>query len=190
VGVLVTYFETREIAGITIFAALWGILNVTLSPIFFQMFHLPFLCDVIGFSAITLAVWWVRKMGTATLVGFIATVINFMLRPDALHFLGFTAASMSFDVLSPVIGYKRLFEERTFASAWLFVTSVISAAVAGLIIGSFFMAPTALQQVGGILGWAALHAAGGVIGGAIGVILMNALIARGFTAKKVVQRQK
>lgn len=185
-----TYFETREIAGITIFAALWGILNVTLSPIFYQMFHLPFLCDIIGFSAITLAVWWVRKLGTATLVGFIATVINFMLRPDALHFLGFTAASITFDVLSSGIGHKRLFEKRTFASVWLFVASVISAAIAGLVIGAFFMAPAALQQVGGILGWAALHAVGGVIGGAIGVILMNALIARGFAAKKVMQRQE
>ena len=177
------YFGTRDIAGIAIFAALWGVLNVTLSPLFFQLFHLPFLCDLIGFASITLAVWWVRKMGTATLVGIIATIINFMFRPTAMHFLGFMAASVVFDVLSFASGYERLFKRRAFGSAILIVISIVSAAAAGLIIGSFFMAPMALQRWGGVLGWAGLHAVGGVIGGAVGVSLMNALSIRGIFAE-------
>jgi len=177
------YFGTRDLAGIAVFAALWGVLNVTLSPIFFQIFHLPFFCDLIGFTGLILAVWLVRKLGTATLVGFIATILNFMLRPTALHFLGFTAAAVAFDVLAAIIGYKRLFENRVLGAISLFIISVVSAAIAGLIIGAFFLIPAILQRWGGILGWAGLHAVGGVIGGIIGIILVNALAARGITPK-------
>jgi len=184
------YFKTRDIAGIAIFAALWGVLNVTLSPVFFRLFHLPFLCDLIGFASLTLAVWWVRKIGTATLVGIIATIVNFMFRPTAMHFLGFTAASIVFDALSFVSGYKQLFKRRILGSVILIVISIISAAVAGLIIGSFFMAPKILQRWGGVLGWAGLHAIGGIIGGIVGVSLMNALTIRGIATAETLEEKK
>ena len=57
--------------------------------------------------------------------------------------------------------------------------SVLSAAVAGLIIGTFFMAAPALANWGGILGWAGLHSVGGIIGGVIGIVLVTGLDARG-----------
>jgi hypothetical protein len=177
------YFGTRDLAGITIFAALWGVLNATISPIFFQVFHLPLWCDLVGFAAIILAAWYVRKIGAATLVGVIATIINFAFRPEAYHFFGFTAASIVFDVLSSFIGHKRIFEKRLLGSLSLFAISVFSAAVAGLIIGAFFLVPAVLQTWGGILGWAGLHAIGGAIGGIVGVSLTNALTARGITPK-------
>lgn len=177
------YFRTRDLAGISIFAALWGVLNVTVSPAFFQIFHLPFACDLIGFSALVLAVWWSRKIGTATFVGSIALIINMIARPTALHFFGFLAASVVFDILAFISGYNHLFEERLTGSIILFIISVISAAFAGLVIGSFFMVPQALTQWGGVLGWSGLHAVGGVIGGAIGVTIMNALSVRGLTPK-------
>ncbi len=183
------YFGTRDLAGIAIFAALWGVLNATISPVFFRLFHLPFLCDLIGFAAQILAVWWVRKFGTATFVGFVATVVNFMFRPDAVHFLGFTAASILFDVITSLTGHKRLFGNRLAGSVVLFALSVFSAAVAGLIIGVFFMEPAPLQRWGGILAWSGLHAVGGIIGGVVGVVLMNALIARGITAKGMEVRE-
>jgi len=174
-----TYFKTKDIAAITIFAALWGVLNSLISPIFFQIFHLPFLCDLIGFASIILATWYVRKIGTATMVGFIATIINFMLLPTAIHFLGFTATSIVFDVLAFTVGYKRMFEKKLVGSISLFTISVSSAAFAGFLIAFFFMTPTALRNWGGTLGWAGLHATGGVLGGVLGIILMNALALRG-----------
>jgi len=179
-----SYFTAREIASITIFAALWGILSTTLSPIFYKLFHLPFLCDLIGFTSIILAVWWVEKIGTATSVGLIATIINFMFRPTAMHFLGFSAASIVFDILAFTSGYKRLFEQKILGSILLTAISIISAAVAGVIIGALFMSPMALQRWGGVLGWAGLHAIGGTIGGVVGISLMNALISRGITPSK------
>jgi len=180
-----TYFGTRDLAAITIFAALWGVLNATISPIFFQVFHLPFWCDLVGFAAIILAAWYVRKIGAATLVGVIATIINFVFRPEAYHFFGFTAASILFDVLTSFIGHTRVFEKRLLGSLSLFAISVFSAAVAGLIIGAFFLVPAMLQTWGGILGWAGLHAIGGAIGGIVGVSLTNALTSRGITPKTV-----
>ncbi|MFB0522136.1 MAG: hypothetical protein ACETV1_00060 [Candidatus Bathyarchaeia archaeon] len=176
------YFKTDDLAVISIFAALWGVLNVTISPAFFSLFHLPFACDLIGFSALILAVWWSRKIGTATFVGFIALIINMMVRA-ATHFFGFLAASVVFDVLAFVSGYNRLFERRLVGSTILFTISVISAAFAGLVIGSFFMVPTELTRWAGVLGWSGLHAVGGVIGGAIGVTIMNALSIRGLTPR-------
>ena len=177
-----TYFETRDLAGIAIFAALWGVLNVTVSPAFFQIFHLPFACDLIGFSALILALWWSRKIGTATFVGLIALIINMIVRPTGLHFFGFFAASILFDILSFVSGYNHLFEKRLFGSVILFIISVLSATSAGLMIGYFFMVPSALIQWGGVLGWAGLHAEG-IIGGFIGITIMNALSIRGLTPR-------
>ncbi len=184
-----TYFTTRDLAGVTIFATLWGILNDILSPIFFQLFGLPFLCDIIGFSALILAIWWVRKLGTATFVGFVALIINLLLRPTALHFFGFFMASILFDVLTFLGGYERLFKKGLFGSAILFTISVFSAGIAGLIIALFFMDPSFLAGKGGILAWAALHAVGGVIGGALGVSLLSALKARGLSANFDILKQ-
>lgn len=162
------YFNSRDVAAIAICSALWGVLNSTLSPIFFQVFHLPFLCDLIGFASLILAVWWTRKFGTATAVGIIATVINFLFRPDAFFFLGFTVASLVFDVLTRLLGYRNCFERALTGTVSLVLISVFSAALAGSIIGLFFMPAPALTSWGGVLGWAALHAVGGVIGGIIG----------------------
>ena len=183
VGGSLTYFRPRDLAIISIFAALWGVLNVTVSPAVFQIFHLPFACDLIGFSALILATFWVRKLGTATFVGLIALIINMMVRPTAFQFFGFFAASIIFDILVFLSGYRRIFKKRLVGSIILFIISVFSAAVAGLIIGSLFMPPPALTQWGGVVGWAGLHAIGGVIGGIIGLTIMNALRVRGLTPR-------
>lgn len=104
-----TYFNSRELAAASLFASLWGVLNAVFSPVVFQAFGLPILCDMLGFAALSLTFWWVRKFGAATVVGFVATLINFILNPGGLFFLGFTAASIVFDVAASSIGYKRVF---------------------------------------------------------------------------------
>ena len=185
------YFDTRDIAAIAICASLWGVLNSIFSPIFFRMFGLPFLCDLIGFSVLTLTVWWIGKLGSATAVGLIATIINFILSPSSTQFLGFTAASIVFDVAAKVVGYDRAFGKAVNTTVSAVSISTLSAAVAGFIIGTFFMAAPALVRWGGVLGWAALHAAGGIMGGVIGAVLVSALITRGVLARaKRVEGQK
>jgi len=180
-----TYFDSREVAAIALFSALWGVLNSIFAPIVFRMFGLPILCDMIGFALLTLTVWWVRKFGAATAVGLIATVINFIFNPGGVHFLGFTAASIVFDITAKLIGYDRCFKKLSITTVSMLSISVLSAAAAGLIIGTFFMAAPALAKWGGVLGWAGLHAVGGVIGGFIGIALVTGLVTRGVCRKDV-----
>jgi riboflavin transporter FmnP len=180
-----TYFNSREVAAVALLSALWGVLNSIFAPIFFSMTGLPLLCDLIGFTVLVLTVWWIRKPGAASAVGIIATVINFIFNPGGTHFLGFTAASIVFDLISYIIGYERSFKTQFATTASMLPVAIISAAVAGFIIGSFFMAGPALAKWGGVLGWAGLHAVGGLIGGFIGIMLVVALASRGIHRAEV-----
>jgi len=173
-----TYFNARDIAAISMCAALWGVLNSIFAPVFFSMFHLPFFCDMVGFSVLILAAWWIRKIGAITIIGAIATLINFALVANPYHFLGFTAASVFFDLTVAISGYHRSFGKRTYTITSMMTISIVSAALAGYIIGTFFMAGSTIAAMGGVLGWAGLHAVGGVIGGAIGASLVIGLYAR------------
>lgn len=71
------YFNSKEIAAIAIYASLWAILNWAVTPIFWDLTHLPILCDMVGVSLLVLTVWWVRKLGAASMMGAIATILNF-----------------------------------------------------------------------------------------------------------------
>jgi hypothetical protein len=175
------YYNSHEIAAVALLSALWGVLNSIFSPIVFNMFGLPILCDMIGFAVLSVAVWWVRKLGAATMVGIISTAINFTFNPGGVFFLGFTAASIVFDVASWLARYNVYFKKTSLTAISLFSVSVLSAAVAGFIIGTYFMAAPALAKWGGVLGWAGLHAVGGIIGGSIGISLVAGLGARGFS---------
>ncbi len=163
------YFNSRDLAAISLCAALWGVLNAIFSPIFFAITGMPFLCDLIGFFTLILTVWWIRKPGAATVVGLIATVISFSLNPGGIHFLAFTAASVVFDLLTWTIGYKKLFGKPIITAVSLTAISLLSATLAGFLIASFFMPSQTLAL------WTGLHAAGGVIGGIVGFLLIAAL---------------
>jgi len=179
------YFTSRDIAAISMSAAIWSVLNVIISPILWNMTHSPFFCDMIGFACLIFATWWTRKLGTATLVGVIATIINLMLSPGALQMVGFAAASIFFDLASRVVGYDTMFRsepaqalnlissQRGFISQM--ALSIVSAAIAGTIIGSLFMNPQFLATMGGLLFFVGLHVAGGVLGGVLGFTLVRAL---------------
>jgi len=171
------YFKSTDIAAIALCASLWGVLNAVLSPVFFSIFHLPFLCDLIGFTVLSVAAWWIRKFGAITLIGLIATAINFIIVPGGVHFLGFTAASVFFDLTVSLVA-QRAFTKPVLTATSMMTLSIASAALAGYLIGTFFMALPAMVQWGGVLGWAGLHAIGGIIGGAIGSFLIIALNAR------------
>ncbi|MEM1508321.1 MAG: hypothetical protein QW291_02465 [Thermofilaceae archaeon] len=164
--------KASDITAIAISAAFWSILNAILAPIFWQLTRLPILCDFLASISLILATWWVRKPGTATLVGFLATVLNFILRPGAMHFLGFTVASVVLDVLLWILGYSRCFS-RTYRSALVVAAGTVSTWVAGLIIGAFFMPGVSL------LYFSTLHALGGFIGAVIAVLLVKAVEKRG-----------
>lgn len=174
-----TYFTSRDVAAIAMCAALWGGLSTTVAPMFWRATHMPFLCDMVGIISLILVVWWTRKFGAVTMTGIIATIITLALKPDATHFFGFLAASVVFDVLTKLLGYKNCVEKPYLSVITLLSISVISTAIAGIIIGNLFMNPKFLTTMfGGIAFFALLHAVGGAIGGAIGLSLIKALSTR------------
>jgi len=175
------YFNSRDIAAIALCAALWGVLNSIFSPMVFSITHLPLLCDLIGFTVLTVAAWWIRKAGAITVIGLVATIINFLLNPQALTFLGFTAAALAFDLVSALVGFNNFFKKAFNTAIIAIIISTLSAAIAGFTIGTFFMTAPALSLWGGVAGWAGLHAVGGVIGGTIGASLVTALNSRKIT---------
>jgi hypothetical protein len=173
------YFTSRDIAAIAMFAALWSVLSAYIAPIFWSATHMPFFCDMLGIISLMLALWWVRKFGAVTITGIIATIITFILNPYATHFFGFTAASVVLDVLTRLIGYQNCLEKLIPSVISLLFASVASTAVAGVIIGNLFMNPNFLVTMfGGVAFFAGLHAAGGAIGGTIGLMLIKALSTR------------
>jgi len=173
------YFSTRDIAAMALSAALWAVLNWLVAPIFWQLTHLPILCDMIGTSLFILTLWWVRKPGAVSFMGIVATVLNFVLRPGAFHFLGFTAASLVFDAAAVIIGYGNSLDRGLVSSAILVANSLVSTCVAGVIIGSLFMNPMFLSEMfGGVAFFAVLHGAGGLIGGVLGIVIVRGLEAR------------
>ncbi len=172
------YLKTQEIAIISIGAALWGVLNAIFSPIVFQATGLPFLCDLIGFAVLTTVAWWVRKFGVLTVLAVVATIINFLLNPGGIFFLGFTVSSIAFDGMTRLAGYERAFKTPFYTLTTAVTLSTLAAAFAGLIIGRFFMSGLMFSSLNGILSWAGLHAIGGLIGGTIGGSLANMLRAR------------
>jgi len=94
--------------------------------------------------------------------------------------MGFTVASVVFDAVAWIARYDSYFRKASLTAISLLFTSVLSAAVASLIIGNYFMAPSALVSWAGILGWAVLHAIGCIIDGFIGAMMVTGLVARGF----------
>jgi hypothetical protein len=133
---------------------------------------------MIGFASLSLTFWWVRKFGAVTIIGLIATLINFIVNPGGIFFLGFTAASIVFDLASSSLGPKRMFRNTAVAITCLLLISIGSAAFAGLVIGNFFMATPALAAWGGVWGWAGVHGVGGIIGGLIGITVIMTLVSR------------
>ena len=119
-----------------------------------------------------LAVWWTRKIGIATMVGIITTLLTLLFRPAALHMLGFTTASIIFDILTKIAGYERIFKKILGEILFIIPILAFSTFIGGLIIGKFFMRfPTMIA----IIIFAGLHSIGGIIGAIIGIIIIEAL---------------
>jgi len=173
--VILLYFTGRDSIKIASAAALWAVINILMSPIFWQLTHLPFICDLLAFASLTLVLWLTRKVGSATLTGLIVTALTLILQPAAFQMVGFVAASIFFDALIRGIGYDNCFDKPLFGSLALILSSVLCAGVAGAIIGFFVMG---FKTISMILFFSGLHAIGGLIGGSVGVIVIRALIAR------------
>jgi hypothetical protein len=165
-------FTTKDLTAIATCSAFWAILNIIISPIFWQLTHLPFFCDLLAFISLILVVWQTQKFGSASLVGLVVTALTLVLRPGALHMLGFFVASIIFDALTRILGYANFIEKKIISLVATIGFSTICAGIAGLIIGYFFMG---FKTFISIIVFSGLHGVGGFIGGSIGFVLINAL---------------
>jgi hypothetical protein len=172
------HFATRDLAAVAVSGAFWAVVNILISPIFWQLTHMPFLCDLLAFLSLTLVVWWTRRFGAASMTGLVVTALTLVLRPGAFQMFGFMAASVVFDVLVRIVGYGNCLEKALRGAVCLILFSVLSAGVAGAIVGAFFMGFNTLPA---ILTFAVLHGIGGLIGGTLGVVLVRGLMARRIT---------
>jgi len=166
---------TRGVTAVAVCAALWAVLNALISPFFWQLTQMPFLCDLLAFAALIFVVWWTRRFGAISLTGVVFGVLSFILRPGAIFNLAFVAAAIAFDFLTRAVGYDRMFNKPFVGSIVAVLISVVCAALAGLIIGALFMSFTTLPA---ILAFAGLHAIGGLIGGVVGAGIITTLKAR------------
>ena len=169
-----TFLNSRIVAAIALSSSAWAIINAYMGPIFWAATSLPFLCDILGFSSLTLVAWWTKRFGAVTLTGLVATLINFLVGGN-VFFLGFTAASIVFDVMTRAAGYNNLFSRPYVSQGLMIFLAAASASVAGFIIAPVFMS---MQVISGIVTFAGLHAVGGVLGGLAGVSLVKALKVR------------
>ncbi|MFH1179870.1 MAG: hypothetical protein V1710_05885, partial [Candidatus Bathyarchaeota archaeon] len=102
------YFNTRQLSAISISGVLWAVINALVGPMFWNMTHLPVLCDMLGVATLSLILWWTRKPGASVMVGAIATLVTFMVSPGSVQFLGFTVACIVFEILTLILGYERV----------------------------------------------------------------------------------
>ena len=159
-------YTTKDISIIALSSAFWAALNITISPIFWHLTHLPFFCDFLAILSLATSAWYIRKLGVAASVGIITTLLSFIFRPGSFYFIGFTIASILFDVFAYVLKFK--LDE--FYYIPLLLISFISTFTAGIIIGYFFMAGHVP-----LLYFALLHSTGGVIGAFLGIPFINGI---------------
>jgi len=158
-----TYFTTVDIALISVFCALWVVLNLTLGPLGFSLFNLPIFCDLAVFLTLLLVVWATGKFGTVSIVGVIGSIIVLMMRPSP-HIIGFATSTILFDILMSVNKHK--IQLKIYNLITTALVTVVSAYFAGVIIGIFFMSKplTSETMQWALTFWGGWHLIGGIIG--------------------------
>ncbi|MGB9778825.1 MAG: hypothetical protein ACPLW8_05415 [Candidatus Bathyarchaeales archaeon] len=159
-------FKTVDVALVGFLSAMWVVLHLYFGPIGFQLFHLPIFCDISAFLTLIIAIWIIGKFGGASAIEIIGSLIVLGIRAAPFQ-LGFLVSAIILDILCLAIRHKPLKGTRNVLALSFF--TMISAYIAGVIIGVFFMA-------GGIY-WALTFWAGWhMIGGLLSVIIASPII--------------
>ncbi len=128
-----TRFTTTNIALVGVFSAVWVILNLTVAPLGFAIFHLPVIHSLIIFLTLVLVTWATEQYGAASLVSIIGSAIVVLANPSILPVLGFVPAAILFDLSLLANHHKVNVKPSTIGI--VVVTSVICAYVAALVNG-------------------------------------------------------
>jgi len=158
-----------NIALISIFSALWVVLNLTVAPLSFALFHLPVIHSLIIFFMLFLVTWATNQYGAASTVGVIGSVIV-VLAGGPLPVLGFIPAALLFDLLLLVNHHKINLKPLNIAVGIL--ASVVCAFLAALVNGFLILS---LAPIFTLTIWAGWNVLGGVVGAVIVLPIIAAL---------------
>jgi hypothetical protein len=149
--------STVNIALISIFSALWVVLNLTIAPLGFAVFHLPVIHSLIIFFMVILVIWATNQYGAASAVSIIGSAIV-LLAGGPLPVLGFVPAALLFDLVLLVNHHEVNLKPINIAIVVLAsaVCAYIAAVVNGILILS--LALTFVLTI-----WAGWNLLGGII---------------------------
>jgi MFS family permease len=150
-------FKNKDIALTGIFSAIYVIMNLTLGPVSFMLTGLPIIHDVGVFSTLLLVAWITRRFGTSSMTGIIGSILAMLISGMALM-VGFLPAAIVFDVV--LIADHHKIGTSAYSMIVAAIATILSAYVAGVVIGLFFMG-MGVQLA--LMFWGVWHAIGGVI---------------------------
>jgi hypothetical protein len=181
---LVTQQTTRNrfsvnIALISIFSALWVVLNLTIAPLGFAIFHLPVVHSLIIFFMLVLVIWATGQYGAASAVSIIGSAIVVLANPQVLPVLGFVPAAFLFDLVL-LINHHRV-NLKAVNIGIVVLATVVCAFVAAVVNGIVILNLALMFTLTVWAGW-------NVLGGIIGVVI--ALPVVGILEKAQVKRVK
>ncbi len=181
---MVTQQTTRNrfsvnIALISIFSALWVILNLTIAPLGFAIFHLPVVHSLIIFFMLVLVIWATGQYGAASAVCIIGSAIVVLANPQVLPVLGFVPAAFLFD-LALLVNRHRV-NLKSVNISIVVLTTIVCAYVAAVVNGIVILNLALMFTLTVWAGW-------NVLGGIIGVVI--ALPVVGILEKAQVKRVK
>jgi hypothetical protein len=159
-----------NIALISIFSALWVVLNLTVAPIGFAVFHLPVVHSLIIFFMLVLVAWATGQYGAASVVSIIGSVIVVFANPQVLPVLGFVPAAFLFDLVLLLNRHK--VNLKSINVALLILAAIVCAYVAAVVNGLVILN---LAFVFTLTVWGGWNVLGGIIGVVIALPIVGVL---------------
>jgi hypothetical protein len=160
-GIALTSLTTKDIALTGIFCAMWVVLNLTLGPLSFMLLGLPILHDFGVFFTLLLVAWITERFGTSSMTGIIGSLLAMLLSGMALM-IGFLPAAVVFDLV--MIANHHKIRVSGYSMAIAAIATILSAYVAGVVIGLFFMG---MGPQLALAFWGVWHAVGGIMAVAV-----------------------
>jgi len=156
------YLTTVDVALTGLFCALWIALNLTLGPLSFALLGLPILHDFGVFFTLLLIVWITGRFGTSSMAGIIGAALATLLSGMTLM-IGFAPSAVLFDLLMSANHHK--VRIKAYSLAVTAIATILSAYLAGVVIGVFFTPGQTLRWA--LTVWGGWHAIGGIVAIAI-----------------------
>jgi hypothetical protein len=151
------YFTTRDIVLVGVFSAVWVVLSVFVAPIGFMLTGLPLVHDFSVFFTLMIVAWITGRFGASSMTGIIGAILAMLISGMALM-IAFLPVAIIFDLV--LIANHHKIRVSAYSLAVTAIATVLSAYVAGVVIGLFFMG-MGIQLA--LLFWGVLHAIGGVL---------------------------